>query len=498
MNSLFTLNTCSLGFLAVCGVVAVLFHLLPWRSSRRVLLSAVNLALLVPLVPNAQSWLCGTAFILGTYAAVRLQKARPSGNVVFATIALVIAAFLYLKRYAFLTSLLPSRFLEHPIELVGLSYMLFKFIHVLVDQWQGQLAPLSFTCYVNYQLAFFTILAGPIQRYNEFHDFWAEVGAGAGDTQETLRAWNRVLTGMIKMGAIAPVFWHFFDSADQALGPNPIASPLRHFAVFFYAYPIYLYFNFSGYTDIAVGCGALLGLRVPENFDHPYLARNVLDFWNRWHISLSSWIRDYVFMTSYKAVARRFPSRAKECGYGLLFLSLFLTGVWHGTTAGYAVFGAIHGLGAAINQIYGNALKSRLSRAAFQRYQRSRSVRLAANLLTFHFVCFSLLFFSSGVARTFDVLRAAALGISPGGQAGALTRLSPHFMIVGFLLVALLAALWKKDELGQSFTRLGQRLTGSTARLYWVVLGQSALVALLFLSLWAFQQKDTAVAYMRF
>jgi len=205
-----------------------------------------------------------------------------------------------------------------------------------------------------------------------------------------------------------------------------------------------------------------------------------------------------VFMTSYKAVARRFPSRAKELGYGLLFLSLFLTGVWHGTTLGFAVFGVIHGLGAAANQIYGNALKSRLSRAAFQRYQRSRAIRLAANLLTFHFVCFSLLFFSSGVARTREVLRAVARSVSLAGEAGAATGLQPHFMIVGILLLALLAALWKKDALGQFIGRLGQRLTGSTARLYLVVLGQSTLVALLFLSLWAFQQTDTAVAYMRF
>jgi len=108
------------------------------------------------------------------------------------------------------------------------------------------------------------------------------------------------------------------------------------------------------------------------------------------------------------------------------------------------------------------------------------------------------LFFSSGVARTREVLRAVARSVSLAGEAGAATGLQPHFMIVGILLLALLAALWKKDALGQFIGRLGQRLTGSTARLYLVVLGQSTLVALLFLSLWAFQQTDTAVAYMRF
>ena len=79
----------------------------------------------------------------------------------------------------------------------------------------------------------------------------------------------------------------------------------------FYAYPAFVYFNFSGYTDIVIGAGRLFGLGLPENFNRPYLARNTVDFWNRWHITLSTWIRDYVFMASYKWAAARWSVQAR-------------------------------------------------------------------------------------------------------------------------------------------------------------------------------------------
>lgn len=186
------------------------------------------------------------------------------------------------------------------------------------------------------------------------------------------------------------------------------------FVVYIYSYPFYLYWNFSGYTDIMIGCSRLLGFDLPENFARPYLARNVIDFWNRWHISLTHWIRDYVFMTSYKRVAERHPARAKVCGYGLLFLSLLLAGCWHGPGANFAVFGTLHGLGVAVNQAYGDTLKAVLGRPGYQRYQKSPAIRWAAVALTFHFVCFTFLFFSTDCRTAVGILRSVGQSLSRG------------------------------------------------------------------------------------
>jgi D-alanyl-lipoteichoic acid acyltransferase DltB (MBOAT superfamily) len=402
------MTICSLAFLALCGIAAIVFHLLPVRRPRHWFLAILNLAFLATFMPNRSSWACLMAFVVGTYVVLALVRAWPSGRLVFLGIATTVAVFLVLKKYSFLQNFLPTNFWQHPLALVGLSYMLFKFIHVLVDTWQGQIAPVSFASYANYQLAFFTLIAGPIQRYNDFQRFWDASDSEPQDTRHVLLAWNRILTGMIKIGGLAALASYAYEQASADLGSQPRGDLLLAFAICFYSYPIYLYFNFAGYTDVMIGCAQLLGCELPENFNQPYLARNVIDFWNRWHMSLTHWIRDYVFMASYKVAAEHFASWARLLGYGLLFLSLFLAGVWHGSTLNFAVFGALHGLGALVNRAYGDGLQSCLGRAGFKRYQKNSWVRWGAIGLTFHFVCFSLLFFASPRGGGLRLLRSVS------------------------------------------------------------------------------------------
>ncbi|HEX4610383.1 MAG TPA: MBOAT family O-acyltransferase [Urbifossiella sp.] len=290
-----------------------------------------------------------------------------------------------------------------PLALIGLSYMFFKFIHVLVDRWQGQLEKVPFVTYANYQLGLFTLIAGPIQRFGDFQRFWDTMEPAAPHPADTVRGWSRLLGGVLKMGVLAPLVLTRFTAAGAGLAAGP-ANPFPDFAVVYYGYPIYLFLNFSGYTDIAIGCGRLVGLTLPENFNYPFLGRNVTDFWDRWHMSLTSWIRDYVFMTSYKAAVERYPARARLIGYGLVFLSLFVAGIWHGADKRYMAYGVVFGLGAVASHVYGDVLKAGLGRARFKAYQQNALARCAAVLLTFHFTCFAMLFFSSGVAPALAIL----------------------------------------------------------------------------------------------
>ena len=399
------MDIASFSFLISLAVVAVVFQVVPGKAPRQVLLVAVNAAFLYPFMGNWQSWAGMGVFVLIGFAMVRAAQSQLRGLWLSLFIGVLVAAFLYVKSYQFLTLAIPSGLLDHPIALIGISYMLFKLIHMLVDGWQRELVPVRFMTYVNYQLGFFTLLAGPIQRYNDFAKFWESIGTALPQRREVLLAWSRILTGMIKMALIGGFALSWYDRASGlALSTDDAFRAIAGLGVLFYAYPAFVFFNFSGYTDIVIGAGKLFGLDLPENFNRPYLARNMVDFWNRWHITLSTWVRDYVFMTSYKWVATKWSVQARRLGYLLAFMSLLLAGIWHGATWNFVLFGLVHGVGVASAQIYGQSLRSVVGAAGVRRYLQNRWITGLAVFGTFHYVCFGFMFFAPGLSRTTDIL----------------------------------------------------------------------------------------------
>src|SRR5580704_11503152 len=300
------MSLCSLAFVFFCMVVVAVFQLAGGKRLRQLILAAANAAFLFTFVPDVRSWIYFAVVLAGTYLALVSVRFSRRGSVVAAGIVLSALVFFWFKRYSFFGAWVPYEWglAKSPPELVGLTYMLCKLIHMLVDEWQGQLAPFSWWSYLNYQLAFFTLTAGPIQRYNDFAASWNKMDEQPRDPREGVLLWTRLLLGMLKISVLATWAHSIFVKASNVAEPHSLA----HAVTCFYVYPAYLYFNFAGYTDVMIGIGGLLGFKLPENFNRPFLARNVLDFWDRWHISVTHWIRDYVFMASYKLAASRFPS----------------------------------------------------------------------------------------------------------------------------------------------------------------------------------------------
>jgi membrane protein involved in D-alanine export len=176
---------------------------------------------------------------------------------------------------------------------------------------------------------------------------------------------------------------HWMDPVAQQAGLLPVAS-------YMYAYTLYLFFDFAGYSSFAVGFSYLLGIRTPENFDRPFLARDIRDFWNRWHMSLSFWFRDHIYnrfiFSALKGRWFRDPRVASSVGY---LLTMGLMGLWHGTALHFLAYGLYHGILLAVT--------STLDR----RYKANRLLnspawpwRLASIFLTVHLVAFGLLIFS--------------------------------------------------------------------------------------------------------
>ncbi|MGZ7042424.1 MAG: MBOAT family O-acyltransferase, partial [Thermoanaerobaculia bacterium] len=192
-------------------------------------------------------------------------------------------------------------------------------------------------------------------------------------------ATERIFRGVLYSFVIGPLIEFYW------LKPASLTVGLRADLSYMYAYSLHLFFDFAGYSAFAIGVGYLLGVRMAENFNRPFLAQDIAEFWNRWHISLSTWLRDHVYGRFVLASKKGhwFQDRYTP-GYIGSILAFGLMGLWHGPSAHYLFYGLYHGL-----LIVGHTM--------ITRPDRPRSIRLppfAARIVTFHLVCFGFLIFS--------------------------------------------------------------------------------------------------------
>jgi len=416
------MTVASLEFLLSLWIGSAVFFHLPAGAARRAALAAGNLVVLWLLIPNWASALFLAAFLASGYPVGQALRARPRRGLLALYLVALLTAFVVVQKYAFLEPIGSGRLLHHTLAVTGLSYMLFRQIHYLVDALQGQIPRTSPAAWFNYQVNLFAIMAGPIQRFQEFEPAWRDPQPLLADRHEILHAHLRILLGVVKVAGIAAILQYVRDKAwlqllDAAAEPGSIGrlEILARFAAAFYGYPAYLYFNFSGYCDIVIGGAALFGQRLPENFDRPWRSRNILDFWSRWHQTLGFFIRDYLFMPMYKSIVERLPRQAPSLAFLCYFFAFLLAGIWHGSTANFAIFGALHGLGASAAKLWETAIVRGFGRPGLRRYLASEPIRRAAIFATGHYVCFALLFFPEAPSRVLSALRLLGAALRPYG-----------------------------------------------------------------------------------
>jgi alginate O-acetyltransferase complex protein AlgI len=162
-------------------------------------------------------------------------------------------------------------------------------------------------------------------------------------------------------------------------------------------YPIYLYFNFSGYVDVVIGVARFFGIALPENFDRPFSSTNFINFWSRWHITLSSWLKTYVYNPLLMSLMKRFPARKIEPYLGVFafFVTFFLVGAWHGQTSMFLFFGLLQGGGVSVNKLYQILMTKRLGKKRFIALGNNPFYAACMRGLTFTFFAFSLFWFWS-------------------------------------------------------------------------------------------------------
>jgi alginate O-acetyltransferase complex protein AlgI len=278
---------------------------------------------------------------------------------------------------------------------IGISFFIFQSIAYVVDVYRKDAEPAqNYFEYLAFIAFFPTIVAGPILRARQLLPQLR--GHLMLDAETGGRALFLIAVGLTKKIAIADYLGANF--VDRVFDFPERFSALEVLAAT-YGYALQIYADFSGYSDIAIGSALLLGFTLPANFNAPYTAKDLPEFWRRWHISLSTWLRDYVFFSFAGRRARN--TKLLYCG---LVLTMLAGGLWHGASANFVLWGALHGVGLVIVRLLANLRKRFNITPKDSLLSRAFSV-----FVTFHFVCFAWIFFrAEDFAQATAVLRQIA------------------------------------------------------------------------------------------
>ena len=332
---------------------------------------------------------------LCTFGFMKAQSAGQKKTILILGLIALVAHLCFFKYSNFIIQQLNQSVLDKshnlsPLDIImplGISFYTFQAISYLVDVYQQKMKPMPSTVLLGFLSFFPTITAGPIFRASDAQHQWliTSIDSEARETPTPKRRY--VLMPYIAAALIIIALFKKLVLASwlETLWVTPVFSnPLQFHGIevltAIYAYSLQLFFDFSGYTDLVLAIALLLGFKLPENFNRPYLATDIQDFWKKWHITLSTWIRDYLYIPL--GGGRRSYWRVQFN----LMAAFIISGVWHGAGWNFFIWGAIHG----IALVFLNLLKR------FNvRFWLTNHAKPVAIFLTFHYVAFGWVFFHS-------------------------------------------------------------------------------------------------------
>jgi D-alanyl-lipoteichoic acid acyltransferase DltB (MBOAT superfamily) len=348
-------------------------------------------------------WAWNYTFLLGAstianhlFAKAILPAREPVRKVImFAAVAVNLGILGYFKYYGFFATSVVDGLGDLGIKVspplfevilpIGISFFTFQALSYVIDTYRGKVEPTSLLDFATYLSFFPHLVAGPIVRASEFLPQLKE------------RPDPRFINGAYAIRLIvAGLFLKVVVSSylAGAIVDEVFAAPANHssleilFAIYGYAFQIYA--DFAGYTNIAIGIALLLGVRFPPNFDSPYVARSLQDFWRRWHMTLSRFLRDYLY------IPMGGSRGSKAATYRNLMLTMLIGGLWHGAAWTFVVWGGIHGTGLAIEHFRAD----RRQALGLSEPEDTSQRRFVEWLITFNVVCLAWVFFRS---PTFDI-----------------------------------------------------------------------------------------------
>jgi membrane protein involved in D-alanine export len=375
----------SFSFFIIIAILLTPTVILGLKEKRFYLYNIVISVIVLALIFGS-FWNEAITLILFTIWQVLLIKGyfvyRRKANSTFIFCLAVILSILPLT----ISKLSPFLFHLHLIGFLGISYLTFKGTQMIMETRDGLIKNNIPVVQLLYFILFFpTISSGPIDRYRRFDK---EIKAAISKEQYKMLLYdgiNKIFIGFLYKYIIGYSINHYFILNLPTITNNAFQENLYYM----YGYSLYLFFDFAGYSAFAIGVSYIMGIKSPENFNKPFISRNIKDFWNRWHLSLSFWFRDYVYMrfifwvTKKKWIKNRNVS--SNLGYILLFL---LMGFWHGLAIQYILYGIYH----AVIMVLYNSFEQFNKKHKW--WKDNKFTKVVAIIITFHFICFGFLIFS--------------------------------------------------------------------------------------------------------
>jgi membrane protein involved in D-alanine export len=304
----------------------------------------------------------------------------------------------YLYYFALFCSMLPlliskatSLVTTSSIGFVGLSYMNFKAIQMIIEIYDETIEEVSILNTIYFFIFFTTLSSGPVDRSRRFEsDLEKKISKSEYINEYLSFGVKRIIQGVVYKFVIANLINSLWMSQilEVAKIHRKLVLIINSWS-YMYAYSLYLFFDFAGYTALAVGTSYILGIRMPENFNKPFLSKDMKEFWTRWHISLSKWFGDYIYSRFVLNSMRnkRFKNRFVASHVAQL-LTMFIMGVWHGLKWYYIIYGLYQGLALVGTDIYQRKSKF------YKKHKKEKWFQYAQIVVTFHIACFGLLLFS--------------------------------------------------------------------------------------------------------
>jgi alginate O-acetyltransferase complex protein AlgI len=353
---------------------------------------------------------------------------------------------------------------------LGISFFTFCFIHYSTEVYRGRPPVRSWLDFALYASFFPTLISGPIKRYDDFIPQLSVRPVFRED--DFLRGIWLLIRGLFKKIVLAD---NLAVAVTAGFGAPGDLGAIDAWVVAI-AYTLQIYFDFSGYTDMARGSAALLGYRIPENFNLPYLSVNIADFWRRWHITLSSWLRDYLYIPLGGSRCGRFRNHLN------LLVTMTLAGLWHGAAWTFAFWGIFHGIGLIVHREW-RRYRVRFRPIGHPFLRRSLSVAV-----TFCFVSVAWIFFRAHTIEDAWTILRCMMVQGPSGLMGHLN--TDHWITVILIGLSypfyLRASKWLLDD---------RRLPWIRRRIW---LAEPGWAALMLLAVLAFPGGQTAFVYFTF
>lgn len=374
------------------AIVVVVFLLTKIALSKfipyKLLLTLMNISFIAILCPKPIQFALLIFYLY--FAVLLLRKFYAFENIILPMLVLSIP-MIFMKSLGIFPDDTESKFIlkaRDIIQIIGLSYIIFKVIGLYIDE-RRSVHKISFIDFFNFSTFVPTLLIGPLDRYQRFN---SDVKSGFQNITQDLffQGWNSFIKGLLYKFIIAEalhrlILAHMVDDG----------SVIYHLT-YMYTYLFYLFFDFAGYSLLAIGFGNFIGINVPINFDKPFLAVNPKEFWKRWHKTLGDWLNDYFFKPIFKYFTTKQILTSIQRQGVALFLTFTLMGFWNGFKLHYILSGMLFGFYSVLHNYYIYRCKKANKEVVFGKINAT-TIKIISLLLMFNSVAFAIYLFSGKI-----------------------------------------------------------------------------------------------------